>query len=220
MPVEDGRFVAYEWIGEDNLLNEPGARTRGAMVISLDALMLARRDDTASVLVVFEWKYGALLPRLGRDIPAADRPREDLPPTARPSGLPDQGRPTRRPLLRALLPAHAPDPPRLADRPAPQTPGAGLAARARRARAEPRSPPTKPWPERAAPDLPGETMEEAWRPVLKQPERVAPFVAPQPILAEFRPILQKPTAAEKPVFAAGSRCRGRDSNPHAPNGDT
>lgn len=55
--VEEGGFVAYEWIGADNYLNEPGSRTRGAQVTSLDALMCARRADGGRTLVAFEWKY-------------------------------------------------------------------------------------------------------------------------------------------------------------------
>lgn len=57
-PLEvDYGFVAYEWIGADNYLGEPGRRTRGANVTSLDGLMRARRDDGAVVLVAIEWKY-------------------------------------------------------------------------------------------------------------------------------------------------------------------
>jgi hypothetical protein len=57
MPVEDGGFVAYEWIGEKNYLNEPGTRTRGAQVTSVDALMCGRRSDGQNIIVAFEWKY-------------------------------------------------------------------------------------------------------------------------------------------------------------------
>jgi len=56
-PVEDDGYVAYEWIGDKDYLGEPGARVRGANVTSLDALMLAGRDDGTRVLVPFEWKY-------------------------------------------------------------------------------------------------------------------------------------------------------------------
>jgi hypothetical protein len=57
LPIEDGGFVAYEWIGRENYLNERGGRTRGANITSLDALMLVRRGDGELCLVVFEWKY-------------------------------------------------------------------------------------------------------------------------------------------------------------------
>jgi hypothetical protein len=55
--VEDGGFVAYEWIGEANYLNERGSCTRGAQVTSLDALMCGRRADSKRTLVALEWKY-------------------------------------------------------------------------------------------------------------------------------------------------------------------
>jgi restriction endonuclease-like protein len=49
VPVEDGGFVAYEWIGAQNYLSEPGARTRGAQVTSLDALKSARDTDRVAI---------------------------------------------------------------------------------------------------------------------------------------------------------------------------
>lgn len=57
LPVEDGGFVSYEWIGNENYLHEPGARTRGAQVTSLDALMCGRHANGKTVLVALEWKY-------------------------------------------------------------------------------------------------------------------------------------------------------------------
>jgi hypothetical protein len=57
LPVEDGGFVAYEWIGQQNYLGEPGPRIRGANITSLDALMCAQRSDGTRVLLVIEWKY-------------------------------------------------------------------------------------------------------------------------------------------------------------------
>jgi hypothetical protein len=56
-PVEDGGFVAYEWIGQGNYLAESGPRVRGANITSLDALMCARLGDGSKVLLVVEWKY-------------------------------------------------------------------------------------------------------------------------------------------------------------------
>jgi len=56
-PVEDGGFVAYEWIGKHNYLGEPGARVRGANITSLDGLMCAQCSDGTRVLIVIEWKY-------------------------------------------------------------------------------------------------------------------------------------------------------------------
>jgi hypothetical protein len=57
LPIEDGGFVAYEWIGNQSYLSERGGRTRGANITSLDALMLVRRAHGDPCLVVFEWKY-------------------------------------------------------------------------------------------------------------------------------------------------------------------
>ena len=55
--MEDGGFVAYEWIGQGNYLAESGPRVRGANITSLDALMCARLGDGSKVLLVVEWKY-------------------------------------------------------------------------------------------------------------------------------------------------------------------
>jgi hypothetical protein len=57
MPVQmDDGFVDYEWIGLGNYLGEPGSRTRGANVTSLDALMCGQAGGQR-LLIVFEWKY-------------------------------------------------------------------------------------------------------------------------------------------------------------------
>ena len=64
--IEDDGFVAYEWIGAENYLREPGPRTRGAQVTSLDAVMCARRADDTSTLVAFEWTSRATVPSRGR----------------------------------------------------------------------------------------------------------------------------------------------------------
>jgi hypothetical protein len=50
-------FVAYEWIGAEPYLNEPGRRQRGANVTSIDAVLVGARHDGTRVLVVLEWKY-------------------------------------------------------------------------------------------------------------------------------------------------------------------
>jgi hypothetical protein len=55
MAVEDGGFVAYEWIGERNYLKERG-QTRGAHRTSLDALMVAEAGSER-ILLLIEWKY-------------------------------------------------------------------------------------------------------------------------------------------------------------------
>ena len=55
LALDDG-YVEYEWIGRENYLGERASRTRGANVTSLDALMLAQRDEQR-VLIAIEWKY-------------------------------------------------------------------------------------------------------------------------------------------------------------------
>lgn len=56
-PVEvDDGFVDYEWIGLANYLGELGPRVRGANITSLDAVMCGERDGER-VLLVLEWKY-------------------------------------------------------------------------------------------------------------------------------------------------------------------
>jgi len=53
--VDDG-YVDYEWIGSASYLEEPGVRTRGANVTSLDALMCGEHDGQRTLLAI-EWKY-------------------------------------------------------------------------------------------------------------------------------------------------------------------
>jgi hypothetical protein len=55
--MPDEGFIAYEWIGLDAYLGEPGARKRGAMVTSIDAMIVGVRSSGQRVLVVIEWKY-------------------------------------------------------------------------------------------------------------------------------------------------------------------
>lgn len=54
-PVDDG-YVDYEWIGADSYLGEPGGRTRGANITSLDAVMCGEHSGERTLLA-FEWKY-------------------------------------------------------------------------------------------------------------------------------------------------------------------
>lgn len=55
--LSDDGYVEYEWIGAANHLREPGSRSRGANVTSLDAVMCGIRSDGTRLLVAFEWKY-------------------------------------------------------------------------------------------------------------------------------------------------------------------
>lgn len=60
MPVEQDRFVAFEWIGACDYLHEArrgAGRTRGALVTSADAAILFERMDGKRQFVLIEWKY-------------------------------------------------------------------------------------------------------------------------------------------------------------------
>ncbi|GAP13076.1 hypothetical protein LARV_00818 [Longilinea arvoryzae] len=61
LPVEDGRFVAFEWIGDRDYLHEqknPGKpRSRGANFTSADAAVRFKRLDGSIQVVLIEWKY-------------------------------------------------------------------------------------------------------------------------------------------------------------------
>lgn len=64
LPIEDGKFVAFEWIGgggDDGYLKErrrPGSRrTRGANFTSADAAVAFDRADGKKQVVLVEWKY-------------------------------------------------------------------------------------------------------------------------------------------------------------------
>jgi hypothetical protein len=62
LPMEDdGYFVAFEWIGQQNYLRErqprQGQRTRGANYTSADAAVRFERADGNKQIALIEWKY-------------------------------------------------------------------------------------------------------------------------------------------------------------------
>ncbi len=61
LPVEDGQFVTFAWIGKKNYLNErvreEGSRTRGANGTSADAAVMFERTDGKRQLVLIAWTY-------------------------------------------------------------------------------------------------------------------------------------------------------------------
>jgi hypothetical protein len=61
LPIEDKQFIACEWIGKENYLNErmaqKGKRTRGANFTSADAAVKFLRKDGKIQIVLIEWKY-------------------------------------------------------------------------------------------------------------------------------------------------------------------
>jgi hypothetical protein len=61
LPIESGRYVSFEWIGQENYLGEKisrnGQRTRGANYTSADAIVMFERKDKKRQIVLIEWKY-------------------------------------------------------------------------------------------------------------------------------------------------------------------
>jgi len=61
LPIENGQYVAFEWIGEKDYLCEKGShngpRTRGANCTSADAAVMFERTDGRKQIVLIEWKY-------------------------------------------------------------------------------------------------------------------------------------------------------------------
>lgn len=61
LPVENGRYVSFEWIGQENYLGEKvarnGHRSRGANCTSADAIVMFEREDGKRQVVLIEWKY-------------------------------------------------------------------------------------------------------------------------------------------------------------------
>ena len=61
LKIENGQFVACEWIGEHNYLGEKlpkhGKRPRGALFTSADAAVMFERQDGRRQFVLIEWKY-------------------------------------------------------------------------------------------------------------------------------------------------------------------
>lgn len=59
--MENGQYVAFEWIGQENYLGERtfgnGIRTRGANFTSADAAVMFKRTDGKRQIVLIEWKY-------------------------------------------------------------------------------------------------------------------------------------------------------------------
>jgi len=61
IPIEDGYFVSFEWIGKKNYLKEKIARnkirSRGALFTSADSIVMFRTITNKRHLVLIEWKY-------------------------------------------------------------------------------------------------------------------------------------------------------------------
>jgi len=61
LPIENGRFITFEWIGKEDYLKEKasrsGKRTRGANCTSADAAVLFEDKSGNKQAVLIEWKY-------------------------------------------------------------------------------------------------------------------------------------------------------------------
>ncbi|MBK9049666.1 MAG: hypothetical protein IPL78_01725 [Chloroflexi bacterium] len=61
LPIENGQYVAFEWIGQENYLGEKisrnGKRTRGANCTSADAAVMFQHTNGQRQIVLIEWKY-------------------------------------------------------------------------------------------------------------------------------------------------------------------
>jgi len=61
IPVEDGYYVTFEWIGKKNYLKEKIAknhiRTRGALFTSADSIFMFKSIENKRHIVLIEWKY-------------------------------------------------------------------------------------------------------------------------------------------------------------------
>jgi len=61
LPIEGGRYVTFEYIGQENYLKENGAangkRTRGANYTSADAAIMFEKENELRQIVLIEWKY-------------------------------------------------------------------------------------------------------------------------------------------------------------------
>jgi len=61
IPVEDNRYIAFEWIGKKNYLSEMPKigeyRQRGAGNTSIDAMMMYETNDNEKVMLLIEIKY-------------------------------------------------------------------------------------------------------------------------------------------------------------------
>jgi hypothetical protein len=61
LPVENGLYVSFEWIGQKNYLSEKVAlnvqRSRGANCTSADSIVMFERKDKKRQVVLIEWKY-------------------------------------------------------------------------------------------------------------------------------------------------------------------
>jgi hypothetical protein len=82
LPIEDELYVAFEWIGAENYLNEIKSpnrvRTRGANFTSADAAVFFRHRDGRKQIILIEWKYTEAYSSVSLEIAASGRKRTDI----------------------------------------------------------------------------------------------------------------------------------------------
>ncbi len=82
LPIEDGQYVAFEWIGQQNYLNEiksaNSKRTRGANFTSADAAVMFQHLDGCKQIVLIEWKYTEAYYSTSLEIAPSGRKRTDI----------------------------------------------------------------------------------------------------------------------------------------------
>ncbi|NMC34726.1 MAG: hypothetical protein GYA36_20065 [Veillonellaceae bacterium] len=82
LPIEDGLYVAFEWIGQENYLHEKisrnGQRTRGANYTSADAAIRFRRTDGRAQISLIEWKYTESYSSVNLEVAASGQSRVEI----------------------------------------------------------------------------------------------------------------------------------------------
>jgi hypothetical protein len=82
LPIEDGLYVAFEWIGQQNYLKEKisrnGQRTRGANFTSADAAVRFRRTDGREQISLIEWKYTESYSSVNLEVAASGQSRVEI----------------------------------------------------------------------------------------------------------------------------------------------
>ena len=183
----EGGFVAFEWIGDKSYLNERSARTRGAKLTSIDAVVRVTLDDDTAMLILIEWKYTETYEK-GREMRYAadgsdrvERYQERLEADSSPfrPGPPERmfyepyEQLVRQTLLAAAVVAD-PDTPEVTWLHVHVIPAANLELRTR--------------VEQAAPLLDGSTLEETWRGALRAPKRYR-VLTPSDVVPETVPAI-------------------------------
>lgn len=77
LPIEDGRFLTFEYIGPVDYFGEGNgaARTRGSKCTSVDAAFLHRTSEGLTELALVEWKYTEQYAKVRPASPGYDRTR-------------------------------------------------------------------------------------------------------------------------------------------------